>query len=267
MLLLCDQAREVLADTSSRFGQFREVLLAMEGKADAKGLAEEMTLLRAIRARGDRILQTASHNHSLTMAVLRNRLILPEVGIAPEIVKGDEDALRLVKPTGTGSLGGATGQPFTNGGRQARRAQRFASSGKGGQYPQGGARQFAPTLGPRGQASVTPWGQFAYTPGPNTQQAGARNARPGPRQQHASAAAGSAAPPHLLRERQEQHLAEQAAQAARPDAPPGRHICFNCRTAGRPHNHPHKACAWTVCAHCKWVGHTQRECIRDFVPE
>ena len=56
MLLLCDQAREVLADTSSRFGQFREVLLAMEGKADAKGLAEENTLLRAIRARGGQIL-------------------------------------------------------------------------------------------------------------------------------------------------------------------------------------------------------------------
>ena len=239
----------------------------MKGKADGKGLAEEITLLRAIRARGDRILQTASHNHTLTMAVLRNRLLLPEVGIAPEIVKGDEDALRLVKPTGTGSLGGATGQPFTDGGRQARRVQRFASSGKGGQYPQGGARQSASTLGPRGQASVTPWGQFAYTPGPNTQQAGARNARPGPRQQHASAAAGSAAPPHQLRERQEQHLAEQAAQAARPDAPLGRHICFNCRTAGRPHNHPYKACAWTVCAYYKWVGHTQRECIRDFVPE
>ena len=125
-----------MADTSSRFGQFREVLLAMEGKADAKGLVEEITLLRAIRAKGDRILQTASHNHTLTMAVLRNRLLLPEVGIAPEIVKGDEGALRLVEPTGTGSLGGATGQPFTDGGRQARRAQRFASSGKGGQYPQ-----------------------------------------------------------------------------------------------------------------------------------
>ena len=187
-----------MADTSSRFGQFREVLLAMEGKADAKGLAEENTLLRAIRARGDRILQTASHNHTLTMAVLRNRLFLPEVGIAPEIVKGDEDALRLVKPTKTGSLGGATGQPFTG---PARRAPRFASSGRGGQYPQGGACQSSPTLGPREQASSTPWGQFAYPPGPNMQQAGARNARPGPRQQHASAAAGSAAPPHQLRER------------------------------------------------------------------
>ena len=168
----------------------------MESKADAKGLAEENTLLRAIRAKGDRILQTASHNHTLTMVVLRNRLLLPEVGIAPEIMKGDEDALRLVKPTEAGSLGGATGQPFTDGGRPARRAPRFASSGKGGQYPQGGARQSAPTLGPRGQVFATPWGQTVYPPGPNMHQAGARNARPGPRQQHASAAAGSAAPPH-----------------------------------------------------------------------
>ena len=107
--LLCDKAREILADTSSRFFQFREVLLAREGKMDAKGLAEENTLLRVIGARGDRILQTAGHNHILTMAVLRNRLLLLEAGIAPEIVKGYEDALRLVKPTVAGSLGGATG--------------------------------------------------------------------------------------------------------------------------------------------------------------
>ena len=154
-----------------------------------------------------------------------------------------------------------------DGGRLARRAPRLASSGKGGQFPQEGARQSAPTLGPRGQAFAMPWGQTVYPPGPNMPQAGARNARPGPRQQHASVAAGSSAPPLQLRERQKQHLAEQAAQAVQPDAPPGRHICFNCRTAGRPHNHLYKACAWTVCAHCKWVGRTQRECIRDFVPE
>ena len=108
----------------------------MEGKADAKGLAKENTLLRAIRARGDRIVQTVGHNHILTRAVLRNRLLLPEAGIAPDMVKGDEDVLRLVKPTGAGSLGGATGQSLMDGGR---RAPRFASSGKGGQYPQGGA--------------------------------------------------------------------------------------------------------------------------------
>ena len=85
------------------------MLLALEGKADAKGLAEENRLLRVIRARGYRILQTAGHNHILTMAMLRNRLLLPEARIAPEIVEGDEDALRLVKPSGAGSLGGVTG--------------------------------------------------------------------------------------------------------------------------------------------------------------
>ena len=36
LLLVCDNTREILADTSSRFFQFREVLLAMEGKADAQ---------------------------------------------------------------------------------------------------------------------------------------------------------------------------------------------------------------------------------------
>ncbi|CAM9262406.1 unnamed protein product, partial [Ascophyllum nodosum] len=38
LLLLCDKAREMLADTSARFGHFREVLVAMEGRADANGL-------------------------------------------------------------------------------------------------------------------------------------------------------------------------------------------------------------------------------------
>ena len=48
LLLLCDKAREILANTSSRFIQFRDVLHAMEGKANAKDLAAENTLLRAI---------------------------------------------------------------------------------------------------------------------------------------------------------------------------------------------------------------------------
>ena len=94
--------------------------------------------------------------------------------------------------------------------------------------------QSTPTIGPRGKAFATPWRQTVYPPGPNIPQSGARNARPGPRQQHASAAAGSAATPLQWRERQEQHRAEQAAQAARLDAPPGRHVCLNCRTAGSP---------------------------------
>ena len=41
----------MLADTSARFGHFREVLVAMEGRADANGLVAEIALLRAIRAR------------------------------------------------------------------------------------------------------------------------------------------------------------------------------------------------------------------------
>ena len=104
--MLCDKAREILPETSTRFVQFREVLLAIEGKADTNGLAAENSLLRAIRARGDRILQNAGRNHILKRSVLRNRLLLPEAGIAPDTIKGDENALRLVKPTGSGSLGG-----------------------------------------------------------------------------------------------------------------------------------------------------------------
>ena len=43
-MLLCDKGREILTGTSTLFIQFREALLAMEGKAGAKGLAAESTL-------------------------------------------------------------------------------------------------------------------------------------------------------------------------------------------------------------------------------
>ena len=132
----------------------------------------------------------------------------------------------MEKTTGAGSFGGATGQPLIDEGRPARRDPRFVSSGKRGQYPQGEARQSAPTLGPRRPASATPWRQVVHPPGPNIPQPGARNARPGPRQQHASSAAGSVATLHQLRERQEQHRTEQAVKAARPDAPTGRHALY-----------------------------------------
>ena len=41
MLLHYDKARKISADMSARFVQFREVLLAMEGKTDANGWAAE----------------------------------------------------------------------------------------------------------------------------------------------------------------------------------------------------------------------------------
>ena len=116
MLLLCNKARESLADTNARFVQFREVLLAMEGTAGANGLAAENSLLRVIRARGNRILQKAGHNHMLAMAVLRNRLLLPDAEIALVIIKGDEYA--LLSGT-TGSPGGTAAPPTMDGGRPA----------------------------------------------------------------------------------------------------------------------------------------------------
>ena len=86
------------------------------------------------------------------------------------------------------------------------------------------------------------------------------------RQQHAGSAAGSEATPQQLRERQDQHRADQAAQVARPDAPPGQLVHFNCCKAGRSCNYPHKACIWTVCGKCKWVGPSQRDFMRHLVP-
>ena len=181
----------MLADTSARFGHFREVLVAMEGRADANGLVAEIALLRAIRARGDRILQNAGSDHSLTMAVLRNRFLLPGAGIALEITKGDEDALRLIKPTGSAQFGGANAPPPRDGGRHARRAPRFEPPGKGGLYSQMGARHYAPPpLGQRGPTGTTPWwSPTATPPSTNFQQAAGRNMRPGARRQHFGAAA------------------------------------------------------------------------------
>ena len=49
----------------------------MEGKEDAKGWQQEIRFT----------WETAGHNHSLTIAVLGNRLFLPEEGIAPGTMK------------------------------------------------------------------------------------------------------------------------------------------------------------------------------------
>ena len=191
----------MLADKSARFGHFREVLLVMEGRADANGLAAKILLLRAIRSTEDRIRQNAVFNYLLTMAVLRNRLLLLGAGIAPEITKGDEDALRLVKPTGSDQFGGANAPTSNDWERSARRAPRFESPGKGGLYSQVGAHRYSPTPGLHGPTGTASWGPTITPPGSNFPQAAGRNTRLGSRQQQFGAAAESAATPHQLRER------------------------------------------------------------------
>ena len=156
--------------------------------------------------------------------------------------------MRLVKPTRSDSFGGANAPSSRDEGRPARRAPQFASPGKGGLYSRVGARHYAHTLCPHGPTGTTSWSPTVPPPGTNIPQAAARKAQLSSQQQQVGAAAGSAATPHQLRERLNQHGAEQAAQMARPDAPSGRHVCFHCRTAGRPCHHPYKACAWTECA-------------------
>ena len=54
--------------------------------------------------------------------------------IALEITKGDEDAFRLIKPTGSVQFGRANAPPSRDRGRPARRAPRFEPTGKGGLY-------------------------------------------------------------------------------------------------------------------------------------
>ena len=145
-----------------------------------------------------------------------------------------------MKPTGTGSHGGTAAPPSTNGKRPARRASRFAPPVMEGQFPRGPTTPGKPTVYPL----VT-----------NNPQAAAINARLGSRKQQVCNATGGAASSPQLRERINHHHTEQAVQVARPDAPHGGYMLFNCRTAGRPYHHPYKAYAWTVDANCKWVGH------------
>ena len=115
----------------------------------------------------------------LIMAMLRNHLLLLGAGIVPEIIKGDKDALRLVKPTESGLFRSANTPTSRDGGRPARRALRFASPGKGGLYSQVEARHYAPTLGPRGSTDTTPWSPTGPAPGTNIPQAAAKNERLG----------------------------------------------------------------------------------------
>ena len=98
----------------------------MEDKGDSKCLAAEISLLRVIWSMDDRLLKNVDNNHMLKVAALRNCLLRPEVEPTPEVMKGSKDALRLVKLTVTGTLGGATVLPSTDG-HPAHRAFRLAS--------------------------------------------------------------------------------------------------------------------------------------------
>ena len=57
----------------------------MESKADAIVLATEITLLHALRARGDRISQIVGNNHMLTIGMPRIRLLLPKARLPPTL--------------------------------------------------------------------------------------------------------------------------------------------------------------------------------------
>ena len=86
--------------------------------------------LRVIRAKGKRMLQNAGHNHILTRAALRNRLLLPEQWIAPKLCKGTKTPAagetNRDRPTRE-----CDRTPLTYGGRPARRGSRFSSPVKG----------------------------------------------------------------------------------------------------------------------------------------
>ena len=125
------------------------------------------------------MLQNTNKDRMLTMAALRNRLLLPEAEFAPKVVDGDEDALHLVKPTATGTLWGVAAPPSTDGGSYARRSSRLASTLNEGQHPHTGARQSAPGQGLFSPIFIPPWRLPAYPPATNIPQAVLKNARTG----------------------------------------------------------------------------------------
>ena len=129
MTMRCDKAYEILADINVRFVQFRQVILAMEGKADTNGWTVEISLCARLapRVNGCCSMQdttTFSRGlHSITACSCPRD--------CPQNRARRRRRLRFVKPTGTGSHGGATAPPSTDGGRPALRISRFASPAKG----------------------------------------------------------------------------------------------------------------------------------------
>ena len=122
------------------------MLLLIEGKADANGMAVENTILHSVCPRCDRLWHNADNNLTLTMEAILNRLLLHEAVIVLETVKERVGALPLVKPTKPDSLWGATALPLADEGRPAHRVSLFAYPGKGGQYPQRRRANLLPPL-------------------------------------------------------------------------------------------------------------------------
>ena len=84
----CDKACEILADKSARFVQFRTVLFAMEGNADAKGWASEFSLCARLAPRVKeccRIQDTTTFSRGLRSVTACS---CPRKGLPPKSCKG-----------------------------------------------------------------------------------------------------------------------------------------------------------------------------------
>ena len=110
MPMRCDNAREILVDMSAHFIQFREVLLAMEGKAEANGWAVQMSFCAQL---AQRVNGCCRMEHTITFSrELRSvtACSCPRKGLPKNRARGRK-RLRLAKPTRTGSHG--RGEPKT----------------------------------------------------------------------------------------------------------------------------------------------------------
>ena len=116
-----DKTFETLADMSARFVQFREVLLAMEGKANANGRAAEISLCARL---APRVYEYCRRQDTTTLSRgLRSvtACSCPRKRLPQNRARGRR-RLRLVKPAGKGSHGSAAAAFFKDGGRPACRA-------------------------------------------------------------------------------------------------------------------------------------------------
>ena len=100
----CGKACEILADKSARFVQFRKVLFAMEGNADANGWTSENSLRARLPPRVKEYCRMQDTTTYLRLLRSVTACSCPRKGLPQNCARGRK-RLRLVKSTGTDSYG------------------------------------------------------------------------------------------------------------------------------------------------------------------
>ena len=141
----CDKACEILADKSARFVQFRKVLFAMKGNADANGWASEISLRARLTPRVKECCRMQDTTTYLRVLRSVTACSCPRKGLPLKLCKGAKTP--AVSEISRDRLARGCGRTAFNGrGRPARRTSWFASEVKGGQCPRGPTTLGRPTV-------------------------------------------------------------------------------------------------------------------------